>query len=211
MDRRTVIGGLLAAIALPRLTVAPQAAVVADDSVTTVTLEAFADTLIPGAKRFPGDVAVAGAAAGPGGADVGYLQLLRDSRVKLCWALPELAVVLNMAAAAYAAGRLILLPWGVPPMAGLTFAQRTAFLPSLFRTSRSDRLIWILLAVLASIAFDSAAHLQTAEAIRNGHPGLKFLRFPPPNADGRWRFERFSYGRQLAAAHPGTTTGGSPS
>ena len=33
---------------------------------TTLTLEAYADTLIPGEKRFPGDVAIAGVVTGPG-------------------------------------------------------------------------------------------------------------------------------------------------
>ncbi|TYB91427.1 regulator, partial [Micromonospora sp. WP24] len=38
----------------------------AADPVRTATLEAFADTIIPGAKRFPEDRAIAGVVDDPG-------------------------------------------------------------------------------------------------------------------------------------------------
>ena len=41
-----------------------------------MTLEAFADTFVPGEKRSPDDVAIAGAAAGPGAVEAGALELL---------------------------------------------------------------------------------------------------------------------------------------
>jgi len=210
MDRRTVIRGLLAGLTLPKLAdSAVQTATT--DTVTTTTLETFADTLIPGAKRFAGDRAVAGVSGPPGGADSGFLELLRHPLVQLGPVLPELAGALNVAAAAYAASRLILLPWDVPPLVGMTYPQRAGFLPTLFRPTQPDRLLWILLALLASASFDTAAQRHTSEALRNGHPGLKFEGFPLPNADGVWRFADFSYGRPLAVPHPRTTVGGSPS
>jgi hypothetical protein len=70
--------------------------------------------------------------------------------------------------------------------------------------------VWYALAAIAMLAFHTAAHLDTAPAVRAGHPGLAWLRFPQPNADGLWRFEHFSYRRALASRHPGTTSGGHP-
>jgi hypothetical protein len=60
------------------------------------------------------------------------------------------------------------------------------------------------------MAFDSAAHQHTAEALAAGHPGLTFLGFRRPEPDGLYRFPRFSYGRKLADPHPRTTKTGSP-
>ncbi|NEA37348.1 regulator [Streptomyces sp. SID13031] len=174
-------------------------------------MEAFADTVVPGAKRYSGDAAVAGVAGPPGGADIGFLDLLRHPLVALGPLLPEMAAGLNVAATAYAVAHLIPLPWGLPPFVGLAFPHRTAVLTDLFQRDRPDRLIWILLALLVSAAFDSAPHRHTVEALSNGHPGLKFLGFPAVGPDGRWRCAEFSYGRQLANPHPATTAKGSPS
>jgi hypothetical protein len=211
VDRRTVIRGLLAAMTLPTLATVSAPAAWATDSTTTMTLEAFADTVIPGAKRYPSDIAVAGVAGPPGGADVGYLELLTHPLVNLRLLLPELATALNAAAAAYAVSHLILLPWDVPPLVGLAFPHRTAVLTSLVQPARPDRLIWILMAVLASLAFDTAGHRHTPEAVQNGHPGLAYLGFPAPGSDGLWRFDQFSYGLELATPHPQTTASGNPS
>jgi hypothetical protein len=60
------------------------------------------------------------------------------------------------------------------------------------------------------MAFDSAPHKHTVEAIAEGHPGLRTLGFAPPDHDGLWRFPNFSYGRKLAERHPNTTESGSP-
>ena len=46
--------------------------------------------------------------------------------------------------------------------------------------------------------------------VADGHPGLAWLRFPAPDADGLYRFPVFSYGRRLARRHPDTTASGSP-
>jgi hypothetical protein len=60
------------------------------------------------------------------------------------------------------------------------------------------------------MAFDTAAHQHTADAIAAGHPGLAAMGFARPDADGLWRFADFSYGRPLARTHPATTSSGSP-
>lgn len=177
---------------------------------TRMTLEAFADTMVPGAKRYPGDAAVAGATTGPGGAHAGFADLLQLPELGITVLLPGLAASLDAAAVAYAVAHLILLPIGVPPFVGLGFTARTAVVDGLVAPAAVGRLPWVLLGLMAGIAFDAAGHLHTADAVRDGHPGLAFLRFPPPDADGVWRFPQHSYGRQLATPHPNTTPTGSP-
>jgi hypothetical protein len=60
------------------------------------------------------------------------------------------------------------------------------------------------------LAFHTAGHLDTAAAIRAGHPGLAWLGFPAPDPDGIWRFPDFSYRSELAELHPLTTSTGNP-
>ena len=76
--------------------------------------------------------------------------------------------------------------------------------------SGRDQVVWYALAAIAMLAFHTAAHLDTAEAVRRGHPGLAWLRFPTPDADGLWRYEDFSYGRAVARRHPRTSSTGNP-
>jgi len=172
-----------------------------DPLLVVPTLEAFADTLIPGAKRFPTDRAIAGAAPSAGGVQAGALALM---------ALPALAAGLNARVVQFAALGLIVLDPTVPPLVSLTFAQRTDFLVSLIDGTDPERLVWYALAGLVFIAYHTAGHLPTVEAIAGGHPGLAAIGFPPPQADGLWRFASFSYGRQLATKHRRTTRTGSP-
>ena len=73
-----------------------------------------------------------------------------------------------------------------------------------------DYLLYYALAALAFLAFHTAGHLHTADAVRAGHPGLKRLGFPKPDADGLWRFPGSSYKKRLAHHHPGTTSKGHP-
>src|SRR5206468_12435454 len=49
---------------------------VSSDPATVATLEAFADTLLPGEKRSPTDRAIAGAAPGAGAVQAGALDLM---------------------------------------------------------------------------------------------------------------------------------------
>ncbi|MFD9124896.1 DUF5987 family protein [Kitasatospora sp. NPDC059571] len=189
---------------------APATATTALGTGATRTLEAFGDTLIPGERRYPGDLAIAGVVTGPGAVQAGLLQVLTSPQLPLGPWLPEIAALLDARALARAATHLILLPPGWPPFVGLPFGHRTDLVRGLFRPDEPDRPIWQTMALLVGLAFDTAAHLDTPAAIAAGHPGLAWLGFPAPDADGLWRFPDHSYGRALAALHPRTTPSGSP-
>ncbi|MFJ5218440.1 DUF5987 family protein [Streptomyces sp. NPDC088354] len=218
IDRRAVLRGLAAAVAaLPVLgagaATAAAAAAAAPSSYGSwpvSTLEAFADTLVPGERRGPTDRAVAGAAAGPGAVQAGAVALLTAPELPLAPLLPGIATLLDARATGYAVTHLILLPLDRPPFVGLGFEHRTAVTAGLFQPDDPDRPIWQLLSFLVGLAFDTAAHLHTAQALADGHPGLTWIGFPAPGPDGLWRFPEHSYGRALAAPHPATTLSGSP-
>lgn len=180
------------------------------DAVTT-TLEAFADTLIPGAKRYDGDYAVAGAARGPGAVQAGALDLMWFPQAAIGPLLPALAATLDARASAYAVQHQLAVDATLPPLVALSFADRTRLLLELLDPSAEDYLAWWALAAMPFLAFHTAGHLPTAYAVRHGHPGLRWIGFPRPDGDGLWRFPQFSYGRRLAHSHPGTTRGGNPS
>ncbi|MGN6475149.1 MAG: DUF5987 family protein, partial [Mycobacteriales bacterium] len=73
-----------------------------------------------------------------------------------------------------------------------------------------EQLFWFALAGLVFLAYHTAGFLHTADAVRNGHPGLKAIGFPMPDRDGLWRFPHFPYRRKHAKEHPGTTESGQP-
>ncbi|MER6434347.1 DUF5987 family protein [Streptomyces sp900105245] len=177
---------------------------------TVHTLEAFADTLIPGERRFKADLAIADAVAGPGAVQAGVITTLFSPELPLAAALPEISALLNARAILYAADHLILLPITVPAFVSLSFRHRTALVRLLFDLDDPDRAIWQMLSLLTGLAFDSAAHSDTHLAVASGHPGLSWLHFPPPGADGLWNFPAYSYGSVLASTHPATTASGSP-
>lgn len=181
-------------------------------SVPTVdaTLESFADTLIPGEKRFPGDRVVAGAAGGAGAVQAGAGLLLHLPEAGMEALLPELATLLNVEATAYAVRHVLVLDPTVPPLVALPFDARTALAGELLDPTHADQQIWILLAFMVFLAFHTAGFEHTADAVRRGHPGLARLRFPAADPDGLYRYPDFSYRRQLAGSHPRTTKGGSP-
>ncbi|MEU1531892.1 DUF5987 family protein [Streptomyces fagopyri] len=216
-DRRTILKALAATLAGlsvggldPSASAASASADAASESWTTQTLGAFADTLIPGERRYPGDVVVAGAVAGPGAVQAGAVTLLHSPELPVAPLLPAIAALLDARAVAYAALRLIWLSPSRPPFVGLSFADRTALVGGLFDPDDLDRPIWQVMSLLVGLAFDTAGQQDTVEALGQGHPGLTWLRFPEPDADGLWRFPEFSYGRPLAALHPNTTPSGSP-
>ncbi|MFJ7305902.1 DUF5987 family protein [Streptomyces sp. NPDC099088] len=173
-------------------------------------MEAYADTLIPGERRYPGDRPIAGAVDGPGAVQAGALQVLTLPQLSLAPLLPDIAALLNARAFAFAASHLILLPPSLPAIVGMSFTHRTAFVRGLFGTDEPDRLIWQLLSLLIYLSFDTAAHQDTVQAMETHHPGLVWLGFPPPDPDGLWRYVDYSYGTALAALHPTTTDSGSP-
>ncbi|MEJ3747487.1 DUF5987 family protein [Actinomycetes bacterium KLBMP 9797] len=175
-----------------------------------MTLEAFADTIVPGAKRDAGDRAIAGASDTGGAVAAGAVELVSMPATGLAPLLDYLAEGLNGHARAYAAERELVLDDEVPPFVALPFEHRTALVALLTGPGHPEKEAWVGLALFSNMAFDSAAHLHTAEAIAAGHPGLAAMGFTAPDADGLWRFPRYSYGRQLARPHPDTTPSGSP-
>jgi enediyne biosynthesis protein E8 len=182
----------------------------AEDSYRTMTLEAFADTFVPGEKRSPGDVAIAGAAPGPGAVAAGALELLATPATGVADELDDLAGILNEHAAAHALARGLALDDGIPPFAALGFDDRTELIQRLTSPDNPEKEFWILIALFCFMAFDTAAHVNTVNAIEDGHPGLLAMGFAAPDPDGLWRFPDFSYGRQLARVHPATTPSGDP-
>lgn len=180
------------------------------DRSRTSTLEAFADTIVPGERRGPDDRAVAGVSSGGGAVASGALELMADPASGFADVLDTLAEGLNAHAEGYAEEQGLALDRTVPPFVSLAFEDRTALLQRLLAPEHPEREMWIGLALFSNMAFDSAAHLNTVEALNAGHPGLRAIGYLPPDADGLWRFERTSYGRQLAQPHPHTTETGSP-
>jgi enediyne biosynthesis protein E8 len=182
----------------------------AEERRRTITLEAFADTFVPGEKRSPDDIAVAGAAAGPGAVEAGALELLETPATGVSDGLADLADALNDHAAQYAAERGISIDPDLPPFAALGFEHRTELIEALVAPDHPEKEFWILTALFCFMAFDTAAHKDTVSAIADGHPGLAAMGFAKPDPDGLWRFPDFSYGRQLARIHPHTTPAGDP-
>jgi hypothetical protein len=176
----------------------------------TMTLEAFADTIIPGEPRHPGDRAIAGAAAGPGAVAAGALELLRTPATGVTAGLGPMSETLNAHARTYAQEFALELDDTVPAFVSLSFEHRTSLLQRLLTPGHPEKDGWVLLALFSNMAYDSAAHMHTTDAIAAGHPGLTAMGFTPPDPDGLWRFEQHSYRRQLARPHPATTPSGSP-
>lgn len=210
LSRRQLLRSVAAGVAaLPLLDAASAAA--PDGPVDDrATLEAFADTIVPGERRSRSDRVVAGATPGPGAVQAGAWRLLNDGDVGIAPAIPGLAAGLNTAAAAEAASAGLVLDPAVPAFVALPFRHRTAVATRLLNGQGPDQVVWYAVAALAMLAFHTAAHLDTATAVREGHPGLRWLRFPEPDDDGLWRYERFSYRRRLARSHPRTTRTGHP-
>ncbi|GLU48722.1 DUF5987 family protein [Nocardiopsis ansamitocini] len=176
----------------------------------TITLEAFADTIIPGEKRSPGDRSVAGAAPDGGAVAAGAIELLETSATGLTDGLDNFAGDLDAHARAYADQHALVLDDSLPPFAALPFTDRTALVRALTAPGHPEKVFWVMLSLFCNMAYDSAAHLHTADAIAAGHPGLTAMGFAVPDADGLWRFTEHSYGRKLADLHPDTTPSGSP-
>ncbi len=176
----------------------------------TMTLEAFADTFVPGEKRYPRDRAVAGAAPGPGAVAAGAIELLETPATGVSQGLDDAVGTLNNHARDFAARNALERDDSVPPFVALSYAERRALVTELTRPGHPEKDIWILVAMFCFMAFDTAAHMHTADAIAAGHPGLAMMGYAKPDEDGLWRFPDFSYGRQLARIHPGTTRGGDP-
>jgi len=174
------------------------------------TLEALADTIVPGAKRGPDDRAVAGVSPTGGAVAAGALELLEWDATGVTGSLDDYARSLNEHARAHADQHGIVLEGGVPEFVALPFEERTALVRVLTAPGHPEKALWVLLVLFCYMAYDSAAHMSTAEAIAAGHPGLTAMGIARPGPDGLWRFPSYSYGRPLADLHPHTTASGSP-
>ncbi|MZE56745.1 twin-arginine translocation signal domain-containing protein, partial [Streptomyces sp. SID5770] len=151
LDRRGLLKALAATTAL--LAAGPLTAVPAEATTTlgtwnTQSLEAFADTLIPGQRRYEGDWPIAGAVTGPGAVQAGALQVLTSPQLPLAPWLPGVAGLLDARALAWAATHLLLLPPTRPAFVGLPFSHRTALVTDLFDPDDLDRPVWQVMALL---------------------------------------------------------------
>lgn len=180
------------------------------DAYMTMTLEAYADTFVPGEKRWPEDHAVAGAASGPGAAAAGALEVLQTPATGVTEGLGNLALTLNAHAQTYATAHELDLDADLPSFVALPYHDRRALVTTLTAVGHPEKEIWVLVGLFCFMAFDTAAHIDTDQALADGHPGLTAMGFAPPDPDGLWRFTDYSYGRPLAAIHPDTTALGDP-
>jgi hypothetical protein len=180
------------------------------EQVWVATLEAFADTIIPGEKRWPGDRAVAGVDDGGGAVAAGALALLQLPEVGLVAGLGSFAHLLDERATWYAVEQGLALDPEVPPFVALPYPGRAELVRRLTAPGHPARDLWVGLAVFCTMAFDAATHLNTVDAIAAGHPGLATLGFRQPQPDGLWRASQYSYQRIFADPHPDTTASGSP-
>jgi len=180
------------------------------DAAQVMTLEAYADTIIPGERRGPQDRAVAGAAEGGGAVASGAVDLMVSVEGGLAGLLETLVDGLNDHAIGYAARTGHHLDDGVPPFVALSFADRTALTAELTAPGHAEQDLWVSLAMFSVMAWDTGAADHTTNALAAGHPGLTQMGFGRPNPDGLWRFPEFSYRRVLAPLHPHTTPSGDP-
>ncbi|MGQ0841302.1 DUF5987 family protein [Actinokineospora sp.] len=181
-----------------------------DDQVKTITLEAFADTIVPGEKRSPDDRAIAGVSTGGGAVQSGALELLHHPATGVTAGLEFLVPMLNGHAQAYAEKHALELDDSVPAFVALDYEQRSDIVRTLTAPGHPEKDGWVLLSLFCNMAFDSAAHMSTADALAAGHPGLLAIGFAKPDADGLWRAPKYTYGKQFAQTHPDTTPSGSP-
>lgn len=206
-----VAGALTRASPGPDPTAGPPGLAPGSDGLVVSSLEAFADTLIPGAKRWPGDRAVAGAAPGPGAVQAGAVAMMAFPPAGIAPLLPGVVALLDTEAETWALANGAGLDGLVPPLVALDYHQRTAFLLSLLDPSSPAYIVWFALAAMVFLAFHTAGYLPTVDAVRQHHPGLRAIGFPAPDPDGLWRFPVFSYRRRLAEPSPRTAPSGSPS
>ena len=180
------------------------------DESTTMTIEAFADTILPGEKRSPDDRAVAGVSTGGGAVAAGAVELLLLPASGFAELITGLAPMLDAYATAYAEEHGRTLEDDVPAFVALSFDDRTALVQRLLAPDNPEKSVWVGLAMFSTMAFDSAAQMSTPDALASGHPGLLTIGYARPDPDRLWRFPQFSYGRPLSRIHPNTTSTGSP-
>src|SRR4051812_18073743 len=103
-----------ASAALPQPVLDAAAAGTTSD-IETMTLEAWADTLIPGRKRYAADYAIAGAARGAGGVQAGAVEFMRFPATGVAAALPAFVAALTAEATSYVAANKLTVDPTLPP------------------------------------------------------------------------------------------------
>ncbi|HET9141403.1 DUF5987 family protein [Actinophytocola sp.] len=180
-----------------------------EEQTKTMTLEAFADTIIPGEKRADDDHAIAGVSEGGGAVAAGALELLHDPAAGVAVGLPYLAIALNGHAKTYADERGLELDGSLPAFVALSYSDRAALIEILTAPGHPEKDGWVLLALFCNMSFDVAPHMHTKDAFDAGHPGLLAMGYARPGEDGLYRFPEYSYGIELAKRHPDTNEWGS--
>jgi len=177
---------------------------------TTITLEAYADTIVPGEKRWPDDRAIAGIAEGGGAVAAGAVPLLEMPEGGMAPMLDDVVAALNAHAERYIKDNGIEPDDTAAPFVTLSSEHRIALVTEICDPDHPEKQLWIGLALYCYMAFDTGGHMHTVDAIAQGHPGLTKMDFLKPDTDGLWRFPDSSYRRPLARLHPNTTANGSP-
>lgn len=168
----------------------------------TRSLEAYADTVVPGCRRHADDIAISGVSGTPGAVEAGALHVLLDPAVGIADEVGEMADLLD----ARAQER-----YGLDVDSGfveLDYQQRRHLVIAL-TTEADDRDLWFLLALFCYMAYDSAPHRPTIEAVGDPTSGLSAMGFNGPRPNGRWGFSPAGYGKTLARLHPHTDNTGS--
>ncbi|MDO8145908.1 MULTISPECIES: DUF5987 family protein [unclassified Isoptericola] len=166
----------------------------------TTALEACADTVVPGRRRHDDDVAIAGVSDTPGAVEAGALEVLTDPATGIEDGVGEMAEMLDERAASWARAEGLV---DVDRFADLSYQDRRRLLALLTGAEEPAHELWFLLALFATMAYDSAPHRETAEAVLSGAPGLTAMGFAPPSG-GRWRASDPTYTVPMARLHPAT-------
>ncbi len=142
-----------------------------EEQIKVMTLEAFADTIVPGNKRWPGDRAVAGVSSDGGSVAAGAMELLESPAGGLSQWLGGLAGMLNGHAQNYAGEQGIELDDTVPAFVSLDYDDRVALVLRLTAWEHPERQGWVNLVMFSNMAWDTGAHMHTVDALAAGHPG----------------------------------------
>jgi hypothetical protein len=175
----------------------------------TITLEAYADTVLPGEKRWPGDRAIAGIAEGGGAVAAGAVSLVEQPEGGMAPMLDDVVKMLNAHTERYIKDHGIEPDDSAAPFVALSSEHRIALVGELCAPDHPEKRLWTGLALFFYMTYDAAAHMSTVDALEQGHPGLAAMDFLKPDADGLWRAPDFSYRRPLAKLHPNTSANGS--
>ena len=109
---------------------------------------------------------------------------MEDPAGGLSLMLGTLSEALNAHATGYAEANGLALDPAVPPFVALAFDHRTALLSHLLAPDNPEKEMWVGLALFSNMAYDSAAHMNTPDALAAGHPGCWRWASPSPTTTG---------------------------